>query len=39
MMVTYTRWERLHFKLFGYWPDSVVVKRLAADDEERDRRA
>jgi hypothetical protein len=26
--VTYSRWERLHFKIFGRWPQAVVDRRL-----------
>lgn len=30
--MTYSFWERLHFKLFGYWPRGVVERRLAEYD-------
>jgi hypothetical protein len=32
--LTYSRLERLHFKLFGRWPQSVVDRRLAALDRD-----
>jgi hypothetical protein len=31
----YWPWERLYFRLFGRWPESVVERRLAALDNER----
>lgn len=32
--MTYNRWERLHFKLLGHWPHSVVERRLQELDEK-----
>jgi hypothetical protein len=26
--VKYSRWERLHFKVFGRWPQRVVDRRV-----------
>lgn len=30
--LTYSRLERLHFRVFGRWPQRVVERRLLAND-------
>lgn len=31
----YSRYERLHFRLLGRWPEAVVQRRLRAADLDR----
>jgi hypothetical protein len=33
--VRYSRWERLHFKLFGRWPQRVVDRRMMEWHEKK----
>lgn len=32
--IRYSRWERIHFRMFGFWPASVVQRRIDATDAD-----